>query len=74
MVILKTCACRTYVINKFSECLKAIGQDAGEKGSSENNHYKQILGQKVLHLLAFFSLVYVGVEFAVGGIFNEWFK
>jgi len=48
-------------------CLQAIGQAAGERGTSTDSKYRQILGQKVVHLIAFFSLFYVGVEFTVAG-------
>ncbi|KAI5123263.1 hypothetical protein M0805_001352 [Coniferiporia weirii] len=49
------------------ECLQEIGEAAGELGTSEDSKYKQILSQKVVHLLAFFSLVYVGIEITIGG-------
>ncbi|KAH7910277.1 MFS general substrate transporter [Hygrophoropsis aurantiaca] len=49
------------------ECLAQIGQEPGEKGTSENSQFRQILGLKDVHLLAFFILVYVGVEVTVGG-------
>ena len=28
------------------------------------------MGQKVLHLLAFWALIYVGIEVTIGGIFS----
>ena len=49
----------------FPECLKEIGEEPTVRGTSEHNKYRQILGQKVVHLLAFFSLVYVGIEFTI---------
>ncbi|KAH7923445.1 MFS general substrate transporter [Leucogyrophana mollusca] len=49
------------------ECLAQIGQEPGEKDTSENSQFRQILGLKDVHLLAFFILVYVGVEVTVGG-------
>ncbi|KAH8113878.1 MFS general substrate transporter [Phellopilus nigrolimitatus] len=49
------------------ECLHEIGEAAMERGASEDNKYKQIFNQKVVHLLAFFSLVYVGIEITIGG-------
>lgn len=52
---------------KQIECLIAIGQPAGETGTSTDSKYRQILSQKVVHLLALFSLIYVGVEVTVGG-------
>jgi fucose permease len=49
------------------ECLVDIGQAAAEQGTSSDSTFRQILSQKTVHLLAFFILVYVGVEVSVGG-------
>ncbi|KAF8664605.1 hypothetical protein AX16_000705 [Volvariella volvacea WC 439] len=49
------------------ECLMEMGQVAGEKGTSQHNAYRQILGLRTVHILAFFILVYVGVEVTLGG-------
>ncbi|KAI0052068.1 MFS general substrate transporter [Auriscalpium vulgare] len=49
------------------ECLAQIGQAAGELGESEDSKYSQIFRLKAVHLLAFFILVYVGVEVTIGG-------
>ncbi|KAL0960048.1 hypothetical protein HGRIS_011696 [Hohenbuehelia grisea] len=49
------------------ECLAEIGIEPGEKGTSEHSQFRQILGLKTVHLLAFFILVYVGVEVTIGG-------
>ncbi|KAG2357351.1 major facilitator superfamily domain-containing protein [Suillus spraguei] len=49
------------------ECLAQIGQQAGEKGTSEKSQFSQILRLREVHLLAFFILIYVGVEVTVGG-------
>ncbi|KAJ8516259.1 hypothetical protein ONZ45_g6401 [Pleurotus djamor] len=49
------------------ECLAEMGQPAGEKDSSEHSKFRQILGQRAVHYLAFFILVYVGVEVTIGG-------
>ncbi|KAJ7572557.1 MFS general substrate transporter [Mycena floridula] len=49
------------------ECLADIGQAAGEKGTSERSPFRQIMGLKAVHILAFFVLVYVGVEVTIGG-------
>ncbi|KAF7362536.1 MFS domain-containing protein [Mycena venus] len=49
------------------ECLAQIGQETGEKGDSEESHFRQIISIKAVHLLAFFLLVYVGVEVTIGG-------
>lgn len=34
---------------------------------SQSNKYRQILGLRVVYILAFFSLVYVGTEVTIGG-------
>ncbi|GLB45221.1 putative related to tetracycline resistance proteins [Lyophyllum shimeji] len=51
------------------ECLQKIGQPVPERTSSSNDHstFRQILNQKTVHLLAFYILVYVGVEVTIGG-------
>ncbi|KAG2145421.1 major facilitator superfamily domain-containing protein [Suillus bovinus] len=49
------------------ECLAQIGQPAGKKGTSEKSQFSQILRLREVHLLAFFLLIYVGVEVTVGG-------
>lgn len=51
------------------ECLAQIGQEAGERSTSEHSSFKQILRLKAVHYLAFFVLVYVGVEVTIGGGF-----
>lgn len=55
-----------------TECLAEIGEvptaeERDEKDANENDHYSQIFKLKALHLLAFFTLVYVGVEVTIGG-------
>lgn len=51
--------------------------------NSQANKYRQILGLRVVYILAFFSLVYVGTEVTIGGKFESrtkrlrtkcWFK
>ncbi|KAJ7683015.1 major facilitator superfamily domain-containing protein [Mycena rosella] len=49
------------------ECLVTIGEAPGETGTSEHSTFRQILSLKTVHLLAFFILVYVGVEVTIGG-------
>ncbi|KAJ6595845.1 major facilitator superfamily domain-containing protein [Mycena vulgaris] len=49
------------------ECLASVGEAAGETGTSEHSTFRQILSLKTVHLLAFFILVYVGVEVTIGG-------
>ena len=46
-----------------SVCLSQIGQRPEEHASNQSgNQFKQILGLKVVHLMALFILMYVGVE------------
>jgi len=49
------------------ECLEEIGQTIPEQGTSGDSTFRQILAHKTVNLLAFFILVYVGVEVTVGG-------
>ncbi|OCB85537.1 MFS general substrate transporter [Sanghuangporus baumii] len=51
----------------IDDSLIEIGERPTVQGTSEHSKYRQILGQKIVHLLALFSLVYVGVEFTIGG-------
>lgn len=57
------------VLNKLPECYAEIGEGPTAQGTSEASKCKQVLGQKVVHLLAFFSLVYVGIEFTIAGAY-----
>jgi len=34
---------------------------------NEQNHYRQIMGQRAVHAMAFFILIYVGIEVTLGG-------
>ncbi|KAJ7267042.1 major facilitator superfamily domain-containing protein [Mycena haematopus] len=49
------------------ECLSLVGEAAGETSNSEHSTFRQILSTKTVHLIAFFILVYVGVEVTIGG-------
>lgn len=49
------------------ECLTEIGQPIGEQGADGESKFRQILSHKTVQLLAFFILVYVGVEVTIGG-------
>ncbi|KAI6106938.1 major facilitator superfamily domain-containing protein [Pisolithus croceorrhizus] len=49
------------------ECLAQIGVPPCEKGNSERSQFRQVFALRAVHLLAFFILVYVGVEVTVGG-------
>lgn len=51
-------------------CLTEIGQTPShEEQSTTNSKYSQIFGLRALHLLAFFILIYVGVEVTLGGAY-----
>ena len=52
---------------RWLACLHAIGQKAVETSTSSDSKYTQIFRQKIVHLLALWTLVYVGVEVTVGG-------
>ena len=65
----------THIINEkmvklLTECLAQIGQPAGEKGTNESSQFNQIFRLREVHLLAFFILVYVGVEVTAGGEYS----
>jgi len=47
------------------ECLAQIGQAPQEQGTSQQSKFRQVFGLKSVHLLAFFILVYVGIEVGV---------
>ncbi|KAJ7033674.1 major facilitator superfamily domain-containing protein [Mycena alexandri] len=49
------------------ELLISVGESAGETSTSEHSTFRQILSTKTVHLLAFFILVYVGIEVTIGG-------
>ncbi|KAJ7778300.1 MFS general substrate transporter [Mycena metata] len=49
------------------ELLVSVGESAGERSTSEHSTFRQILSTKTVHLLAFFVLVYVGIEVTIGG-------
>jgi fucose permease len=53
-----------------TECLALIGQEPDEEHQqqiSEDSHLRQSLSLWSVHILAFFILVYVGVEVTIGG-------
>ncbi|KDR80389.1 hypothetical protein GALMADRAFT_223273 [Galerina marginata CBS 339.88] len=50
------------------ECLEQAGEVIPEKSAaSEENTFRQVMRTRAVHLLAFFILVYVGVEVTIGG-------
>ncbi len=44
-----------------------MGEDVGEKNTSERSSFSQVFRIKAVHYLAFFILFYVGVEVSLGG-------
>ena len=51
-------------------CLAEIGQIPSHESGNEDgdaNKYRQMFKLRVLHLMAFFILIYVGVEVTLGG-------
>lgn len=55
----------------LTECMNEIGQPLVEPpadADTRENSYKQIFKLKVVHLLGFFVLTYVGVEVTIGGM------
>ncbi len=55
--------------------LSEVMEEEGESGVSsedavDSNKYKQVLGLKEVHILALFSLIYVGVEVTMGGAYS----
>ena len=56
--------------HEFSlECHTEIGQASTAKNTTENSTFSQIIRSKTVHILAFFLLIYVGVEVTIGGLF-----
>ena len=53
------------------DCLAEIGQARTETtvANNEENKYRQIFRLREVHFLAFFILIYVGVEVTLGGSF-----
>ena len=57
------------MIDSFIDLLHDMGegQEAEEDSSAGGNVYRQVLGLRVVQLLALFILAYVGVETTIGG-------
>ena len=51
----------------FPDCLQEVGEEPRDQDPGEHGKFKQIFKQKNVHLLAFWSLAYVGLEFTIGG-------
>jgi fucose permease len=56
--------------SSVTECLVQIGDPVSEQSTSSDSKFRQILRQRTVHLLACFILVYVGVEFTIGGLYK----
>ncbi|EJC99149.1 MFS general substrate transporter [Fomitiporia mediterranea MF3/22] len=54
-------------LKNLDEILTRAGQPTREKSETQESHYSQLLKLKILHFIAIFLLLLVGVEFAVGG-------
>ncbi|KDQ58493.1 hypothetical protein JAAARDRAFT_193056 [Jaapia argillacea MUCL 33604] len=49
------------------EVMAKVGHRPGEVGTGGGSKYRLLMGQKALHLLVSFALIYVGVEVTIGG-------
>lgn len=50
------------------DCLKEAGEKVEDVPiTHEAGKFRQIMSQKTVHALAFFILIYVGVEVTIGG-------
>ncbi|KAF9787908.1 MFS general substrate transporter [Thelephora terrestris] len=70
MGIAVTSAVLAVVVFRFQtqeECLLEIGQHTEEVEPGEHGAYHQIFRLRAVHLMAFFILIYVGVEVTIGG-------
>ena len=56
----------------ITACLRRAGEILPDKTTSgeiyENSKFSQLMKNKAVHLLAFFLMVYIGVEVTIGGI------
>ncbi|KAF8517398.1 MFS general substrate transporter [Hysterangium stoloniferum] len=57
----------TFKLRTQDVILAKNGYPAGEANTSQQSTMRQILSTKSVHLLAFFILVYVGIEVTIGG-------
>ncbi|KAJ7882047.1 major facilitator superfamily domain-containing protein [Mycena olivaceomarginata] len=57
----------TFRFRTLDESLARIGEAVPETNSSDRSNFRQILSIKTVQVLAFFILVYVGVEVTIGG-------
>ncbi|KAF7360331.1 MFS domain-containing protein [Mycena venus] len=57
----------TFRFRSQDECLLLIGEVPAETSASDRSKFWQIFSLKSVHILAFFTLLYVGVEVTIGG-------
>lgn len=50
-----------------TECLKLAGEVIPDRVAGEEGTFKDVMNCQAVHLLAFFILIYVGVEVTIGG-------
>jgi hypothetical protein len=53
----------------FTGLLAEAGQSPDEANTSVDSKFRQILGLRAVHILAVFSLIYIGVEVTLGGTY-----
>jgi len=53
---------RSHVADRdlVSEVLEEIGQPPKEREENEQNHYRQIMSQRAVHMMALFVAIYIG--------------
>lgn len=61
------CSSLAFRFKRQDDILEEIGQPPRERNTSTQNQYRQIMGQRPVHVMAFFILIYVGVEVTLGG-------
>lgn len=58
----------TTKITDITELLAEAGQGPDEASTSADSKFRQILGLRAVHIMAVFSLIYIGIEVTLGGI------
>ncbi|TFK21819.1 MFS general substrate transporter [Coprinopsis marcescibilis] len=61
--------CCVFRFRPQDECFKDAGEYIVPRGTSDSEHsnFRQVMTNKTVHFLAFFILIYVGVEVTIGG-------
>ncbi|KAF9558507.1 MFS general substrate transporter [Agrocybe pediades] len=61
--------CLVFRFKDQDECLRQAGEVVADRepAATEENAFTQVLRNKSTHIIAFFALVYVGVEVTIGG-------